>query len=208
MNSKTASSCPPLLGKLSHRDKSLCGVRTPAIHQNRIFVFNLGSSSSSKTMFRGHGKFGKRSRNCVAVTAVSISASRIAQVIASDEAVKFKPTGTLFASAVARFAMTAPLPAGKTMASRFSGECLRRYRLRAIERPRSFPRVSVLPSIPSMTMVEKGERLSPRMARRAKCSLKSRRCSKQSAPTFNNSSCTRARVASTGVSAGPNPTVA
>ena len=127
VKSKTASSCPPLLGKSSQRDKRVCGMRMLAIHQNRIFIFNLGSSSSSKTMFCGHGRFGKRSRNCVAVTAVSISASRIAQVIASDEAVKFRPTGTLFASAVARFATTAPFPAGNTMASRFAEKCLRRY---------------------------------------------------------------------------------
>src|SRR5438105_14765894 len=112
VKSKTASWCPPLLGKSSQRDKSLYGVRMLANHQNRIFVFNLDSNSSSKTMFRGHGKFGKRSRNCVAVTAVSISASRIAPEIASDDTVKFRPTGTLFASAVARFATTAPFPAG------------------------------------------------------------------------------------------------
>ena len=179
VKSKTASSCPPLFGKSSQRDKTLCGVRMLAIHQNEIFVFSLGNSSSSKTVFRGHGKFGRRSRNCVAVTAVSISASRIAQVIASDDAVKFRPTGTLLASAVARLATTAPLPAGNTMASRFSGKCFRKCRPSAIERPRSLPRLNLLPSIPSMTRVEKGERLSPQMARPARCSPNSRRCSKK-----------------------------
>ena len=71
-------------------------------------------------MCSGQGKSFSRLMNAPALIATFTSAWRQHDSIAARPAVKFRPTGTLSARATARLATTAPLLAGKTIATRRS----------------------------------------------------------------------------------------
>ena len=62
--------------------------------------------------------------------------------LAARPIVKFRSTGTLFASITAKLATIDPLLAGKTIAIRSSGNSFRKYRLNAAAAPSNFPRLS------------------------------------------------------------------
>ena len=62
--------------------------------------------------------------------------------LAARPMVKFRFTGTFFASITAKLATIDPLLAGRTIAIRSSGNSFRKYRLNAAAAPSNFPRLS------------------------------------------------------------------
>ena len=126
VKSNTASAWPPFSGMLSNRKSKRAGKIVDRIHHGIIWRFICGSRSSSFKTRSGHGKSLTRSMNGVAEIATRSSARLQQDSLAARPIVKFRSTGTLFASITAKLATIDPLLAGKTSAIRSSGNSFRK----------------------------------------------------------------------------------
>src|SRR5262249_52117389 len=97
----------------SNRKSKRAGEIIDIIHHRAIWRFIRGSSSSSFKTRSGHGKSFKRPMNGVAEIVTRRLARLQQDSLAARPIVKFKSTGTLFASITAKLATTEPLLAGK-----------------------------------------------------------------------------------------------